>query len=138
MWRRAQTHLLPSCSPTPLASLPSSKRPRRPVPPDETITIWLTGDVVAHLRRIERDVEGTALTGEHLVDTLAAMVDARGVVVVGGQGRTHRHHRGEGTPREIARERDLMQMSDVGAIKETVDAVLDANAGTVAEVQTGT
>ena len=44
---------------------------------------------------------------------------------------------GEGAPRDIALERDLMQMTDVGAIEEAVDAVLEANSDAVAKIRAG-
>ena len=100
------------------------------------VAIWLTGDVVAHLRRIERDVEDTALTGTYLVD-LAEMVDADELSSSAAKDVLIATIDGEGAPREIATERDLMQMSDVGAIEEAVDAVLDANADAVAKIRAG-
>ena len=100
------------------------------------ISIWLTGDVVAQLRRDEAAVADTALTSQHLVD-LADMVDngelsstaAKEVLVAAMDG--------AGDVRTIAQDRDLMQVSDVAAIEDAVDSVLAENQDAVAKIASG-
>jgi aspartyl-tRNA(Asn)/glutamyl-tRNA(Gln) amidotransferase subunit B len=100
------------------------------------ISIWLTGDVVAQLRRDEAAVADTALTSQHLVD-LADMVDngelsstaAKEVLVAAMDG--------AGDIRSIAQDRDLMQVSDVSAIEDAVDSVLAENQDAVAKIASG-
>lgn len=101
-----------------------------------TVGLWITGDVVAHLRRTDQLVDDTALTADHLSD-LASMVEggelsataAKEVLVVamdeGGDIHT------------IAVERDLLQVSDVGAIEEAVDGVLVEHADALEKIAEG-
>ncbi|MEX1091852.1 MAG: Asp-tRNA(Asn)/Glu-tRNA(Gln) amidotransferase GatCAB subunit B, partial [Acidimicrobiia bacterium] len=44
---------------------------------------------------------------------------------------------GEGDPGEVARERDLIQISDAGAIEAVVDAVLADNPDALSSLQAG-
>jgi aspartyl-tRNA(Asn)/glutamyl-tRNA(Gln) amidotransferase subunit B len=44
---------------------------------------------------------------------------------------------GEGGPREVAEQRDLLQVSDVGALEEVVASVLAENPGAVDEFRNG-
>jgi Asp-tRNA(Asn)/Glu-tRNA(Gln) amidotransferase B subunit len=44
---------------------------------------------------------------------------------------------GAGRPRQIAEDRDLMQVSDEGAIAEEVDAVIAANPDAIAKLRDG-
>lgn len=104
--------------------------------PGRTVAIWLTGDVVAHLRRLELEITETALTGQHLAE-LAAMVEAGDLSSSAAKDVLAAAIDGEGTPREIAEARDLMQVSDVDAIEVAVDSVLDANADAVAKIAAG-
>lgn len=101
-----------------------------------TAAIWLTGDVVAHLRRNDREIEDSSLTPTHLAD-LAAMVDrgelsstaAKEVLVAAmDEG---------GDVGAIAQDRDLMQVSDVSAIEGAVDSVLAENPDAVAKIASG-
>jgi aspartyl-tRNA(Asn)/glutamyl-tRNA(Gln) amidotransferase subunit B len=89
----------------------------------KTIANWLTGEVTAFLRRESVGIVDTALTGEHLSE-LAGLY-ASGVlsataakqVLVGVMG-------GEGSPTTVAEARDLIQISDAGALASQVDQVL--------------
>ena len=101
-----------------------------------TVAIWLTGDVVAHLRRMEKHVGDSALTGAHLAE-LAEMVDAGDLSSSAAKDVLIATIDGEGTPRQIAEARDLMQVSDAGEIEVAVDAVLAANQDAVAKIAEG-
>jgi len=90
------------------------------------IGLWLTGEVVAYLRREEREIGETALTAEALVE-LQGMVDdgslsntAAKEVLGGVLG-------GEGGPHEVAAARDLLQITDESVIEAEVNAVIAAN-----------
>jgi len=101
-----------------------------------TAAIWLTGDVVAHLRRNEREIEDTALTPEHLAD-LATMVDDGELSSTAAKEVLIAAMDGGGDVRAIAQDRDLMQMSDVSAIEEAVDSVLAENPEAVGKIASG-
>ncbi len=87
---------------------------------------WLTGEVVAYLRRNETDLAASSLTAEHLAElgdlvaggklSSTAAKDVLGSVLAG-----------EGAPGQVAEARDLIQISDEGALEAEVDAVLAAN-----------
>ncbi len=87
---------------------------------------WLTGEVIAWLRRSDVDPRQISLDGASLAE-LIGMVDD-GVIsssaakeVLGGLLAN------EGSPREVAERRDLLQMTDTAALETVVDEVLAAN-----------
>ncbi len=89
----------------------------------KTAANWLTGEVAAFLRRESVGISGTPLTGEHLGD-LAELyaggelsATAAKQVLVGVLA-------GEGSPAEVAAARDLIQISDAGALATQIDQVL--------------
>jgi len=101
-----------------------------------SVGIWLTGEVVAYSRRNEVQVSETPLTAAHLVE-LTAMVDdgmlsssaAKDVLVAVLDG--------EGTPGEIAETKDLIQVSDTGAIEEAIESVVSENMDAVEKIRSG-
>lgn len=101
-----------------------------------TVGIWLTGEVVAYLRRNEMEVAETSLTAEHLVE-LGRMVDGGDLSSSAAKEVLLAVLVGEGTPAEIADARDLLQVSDTGAIEEAVDAVLAENTDAVDKIKSG-
>jgi aspartyl-tRNA(Asn)/glutamyl-tRNA(Gln) amidotransferase subunit B len=104
--------------------------------PGRSVGIWLTGEVVAYSRRNEIQIAETPLSAEHIV-ALIAMVDdgklsssaAKEVLVAVLDG--------EGEPAGIAEAKDLLQVSDTGAIEAAVDQVLSENADAVEKIQAG-
>ncbi len=101
-----------------------------------SVGIWLTGEVVAYTRRNDVAVGDTPLTAEHLIE-LTGMVDeaklsssAAKEVLIGVLD-------GEGSPGDIAESRDLLQVSDAGAIEDAVDQVLSENSDAVEKIRSG-
>ena len=97
---------------------------------------WLTGEVVAYLRREDLSIEEIPLQADHLrelsemttrgdVSATAAKEVLAGVMV------------GEGSPSQVAEAHDLIQVTDVGALDLEVDAVLAANADALEKVRQG-
>ncbi len=88
-----------------------------------TVANWATGEVTAFLRRESVDLTDTSLTGEHLfeLERLYAAGElsstAAKQVLVGVLA-------GEGRPAEVARDRDLIQVSDTVALEGEIDRVL--------------
>ncbi len=104
--------------------------------PARTVAIWLTGDVVAYLRRQDVTLADTSLTPRYVAE-LARMVDrgdlsssAAKEVLVGVL-------EGEGSPSEIADARDLIQVSDTAAIEAAVDVVLGDNVDALNKIRSG-
>jgi aspartyl-tRNA(Asn)/glutamyl-tRNA(Gln) amidotransferase subunit B len=97
---------------------------------------WLTGDVVAYLRRSEQELADTALQADHLVE-LGAMVAAGTLSATAAKEVLGYVLAGEGTPQQVAASRDLTQISDQAAIGAEVDAVLAANPDVLARLQEG-
>ena len=87
----------------------------------------LTGEVVAYLRRHDVEVNGTALSGGHLVE-LDAMVGGGDLSATAAKDVLTGVLAGEGSPREVATARDLLQVSDVGFIDDAIDAVVGEHA----------
>jgi aspartyl-tRNA(Asn)/glutamyl-tRNA(Gln) amidotransferase subunit B len=100
------------------------------------VGIWLTGEVIAYLRRNEIALEATGLNAEHLA-SLATMVDSGELSSSAAKEVLIAVLDGEGSPGEIAEARDLLQVSDTGAIEEAVDAVLADNTDAVEKIRGG-
>jgi aspartyl-tRNA(Asn)/glutamyl-tRNA(Gln) amidotransferase subunit B len=84
---------------------------------------WLTGEVVAHLRRTGTDPADAPLTGVALAE-LTAMVDGGDLSATAAKDVLAGVLDGEGSPRQVAEARDLLQVSDEGALAEMVRRVL--------------
>jgi aspartyl-tRNA(Asn)/glutamyl-tRNA(Gln) amidotransferase subunit B len=90
------------------------------------VGLWLTGEVVAYLRRGDREIRDTALEADHLVE-LQTMVDAGTLSATAAKEVLVAVLDGEGSPEDVAAAHDLVQISDEGAIETEVDAVIAAN-----------
>lgn len=97
---------------------------------------WLTGEVTAYLRREDRSIEETGLTGSHLRE-LVVMVDEGAVSATAAKEVLGAVLDGEGSPQEIAAARDLIQISDTAALDAEVDAVLAANPDAHEKIRSG-
>ncbi len=97
---------------------------------------WVTGEITAALRRGEQSVSDTpldgpgvaelvALVGEGVVSASAAKDVLAGVLA------------GEGGPRAVAEARDLIQISDFGALEAAVDEIIAANPDEFARLRAG-
>ena len=98
---------------------------------------WTTGEVVAALRRSgDVPVSDTALTARHLADLLemtggdSLSSSAAREVLTGVMA-------GEGSPREVAEARDLLQISDAGLLEEAVEQAAAEHAEEWARLQAG-
>lgn len=97
---------------------------------------WLTGEVTAWLRRTETEASDLPLGGADLAELVGIVAD--GVVsasaakdVLDGM------LSGEGGARQVAEYRDLIQISDTGALEAAVDEVLAANPDAIETYQGG-
>jgi aspartyl-tRNA(Asn)/glutamyl-tRNA(Gln) amidotransferase subunit B len=97
---------------------------------------WLTGEVVAVLRREERSLDDTPLTADHL-EELAAMVSAGDLSATAAKEVLGGVLRGEGTPRRVAEAKDLLQISDTDVIGAAVDEVLTEHAEALERMRGG-
>ncbi len=100
------------------------------------VGIWLTGEVIAYLRRNETELAQTGLTADHLA-ALAGMVDGGDLSSSAAKEVLVAVLDGEGAPAEIADARDLRQVSDAGAIEAAVDAVLTEHADAADKIRSG-
>jgi len=97
---------------------------------------WLVGEVTAHLRRWGVDASDTPLTGAHLAELHGLVAGGRlsataAKEVLGGV------LEGEGSPEEVAVQRDLVQISDEGMLLAAVDEVLVAHPAEVERLRAG-
>ena len=99
-------------------------------------SIWITGEVVAYTRRNELGVGDTALEPGHLAE-LWDMVESGDLSATAAKDVLVSVLDGEGTPRRVAEARDLLQITDDGAIEAVVDAVIAANADAFASLRSG-
>ena len=97
---------------------------------------WLTGEVVAYLRRNEVDLADTSLDPSHLRD-LAAMVAEAKLSSTAAKDVLGFVLAGEGSPSEVAATRDLIQISDEGALEDEVDNILAANPDVLERLRSG-
>ncbi|MGQ0848418.1 MAG: Asp-tRNA(Asn)/Glu-tRNA(Gln) amidotransferase subunit GatB [Actinomycetota bacterium] len=97
---------------------------------------WITGEVIAAVRRAGQSLDDTPLTGAGLADLLSMVGDgllsssAAKDVLTGVI-------RGEGSPREVAANRDLLQVSDRSVIEAAVTQVLASQPEAIARYRAG-
>ena len=101
-----------------------------------TVGNWLSGDVVAYLRKNETTLAASHLSGDHLRE-LAAMVADGALSSTAAKDVLGRVLAGEGSPAAVAAAHDLTQISDTGALEAEVDAILGANPEVLARLQEG-
>ena len=101
-----------------------------------TIGIWLTGEVVAYLRRHETTIDATGLGVSDLVE-LAAMTSENSLSATAAKEVLGGVLAGEGNPKAVAAARDLLLISDAGEIESAVDAVLGQNEDAVEKIRSG-
>jgi aspartyl-tRNA(Asn)/glutamyl-tRNA(Gln) amidotransferase subunit B len=101
-----------------------------------TVGNWLSGDVVAYLRRNETSLADTHLRPDHLYE-LATMVGEGALSSTAAKDVLARVLAGEGSPAAVAEQYDLLQISDAGALEAEVDAVLAGNPDVVAKLRAG-
>jgi aspartyl-tRNA(Asn)/glutamyl-tRNA(Gln) amidotransferase subunit B len=104
--------------------------------PSKAAANWLTGEVVAWLRRAGAGAEEADLDGQGLAE-LIQMVDEGAVSSSAAKEVLDGVLSGEGPPRQVAQQRDLFQVSDAGALEAAVAEVLAANPGAVEEFRSG-
>ena len=85
---------------------------------------WITGEVVAWMRR--EDVETLDVDAAEIA-VMIAMIDANELSTSAAKEVLGGILQGEGGARRVAESRDLLQMTDAGAIESAVDAVLAEN-----------
>ena len=95
---------------------------------------WITGEVVAWMRR--EDVDEIAVEASAIADMIG-MIDANELSTSAAKEVLDGILRGEGGARHVAESRDLLQMTDAGAIESAVDAVLADNADAVERYRNG-
>jgi aspartyl-tRNA(Asn)/glutamyl-tRNA(Gln) amidotransferase subunit B len=101
-----------------------------------TVSIWLTGEVTAYLRREEIEIGDTPLTGAALAE-LSGLVDAGEVSSSAAKPVLEGVLAGEGSPKEVAVARDLVQMKDTEALGAIVDSVLADHPDEAARLRDG-
>jgi aspartyl-tRNA(Asn)/glutamyl-tRNA(Gln) amidotransferase subunit B len=97
---------------------------------------WVTGEITAWQRREDAESDEVPLTGPQLAG-LISLIDDGKVSTSAAKDVLSGVLAGEGEPLEVARERDLIQISDSGAIEVAVDAVLADNPDALASLRAG-
>ena len=98
---------------------------------------WVTGEVVAILRRSGKDSpQGSPLTGADLAELLS-MVKQSALSASAARDVLAGVMSGEGSPGQVAAARDLLQISDTGVLESALAAVIDANPAEFARLQNG-
>ena len=97
---------------------------------------WLTGEIIAWLRRTDTDLSEVPLTGTQLAE-LVSIVDDGTVSSSAAKEVLEGVLDGEGDPRAVAETRDLVQISDTSALEAAVDEALAANPDAVDNFQAG-
>jgi aspartyl-tRNA(Asn)/glutamyl-tRNA(Gln) amidotransferase subunit B len=101
-----------------------------------TVANWLTGEVVAYLRREDIALTATALDAGHLAE-LSAMVADSAISATAAKDVLDGVMSGEGSPSQVAEARDLLQISDQGVIEEAVAAVMAEHDDAVDKIRGG-
>ena len=97
---------------------------------------WLTGEVVAYLRRNEVELMDTSLAPEHLRE-LADMVGESQLSSTAAKDVLGYVLAGEGSPADVAAAHDLTQISDEGALEAEIDRVLAASPDVLERLRAG-
>jgi aspartyl-tRNA(Asn)/glutamyl-tRNA(Gln) amidotransferase subunit B len=101
-----------------------------------TVANWLTGDVVAYLRRHGKELDETHLTGADLSE-LSDLVSAGKLSSTAAKEVLGYVLDGEGRPGDVAAGHDLTQISDEGALEAEVAKVLAGNAEVLERLRQG-
>jgi aspartyl-tRNA(Asn)/glutamyl-tRNA(Gln) amidotransferase subunit B len=99
-----------------------------------SVANWITGEFVAWMRREE--VESVELAPAHLAEMIG-MIDGNELSASAAKDVLDGVLRGEGSARDVAEARDLLQMTDAGAIETAVDSVLAANPDAIERFRSG-
>ena len=97
---------------------------------------WLTGEVTGWLRRTSTDSSEISLTGGQL-NELLGMIEEGTLSSSAAKDVLDGVLAGEGSPREVAAGRDLVQISDISALETAVEEALTANPDAVASFRSG-
>ncbi len=97
---------------------------------------WLTGEVTAWIRKTETDPEDLKLTGDLLTE-LIALVESDTVSASAAKEVLDGVLLGEGNPAEVAKARDLLQITDTGEIESVVDQILAENPDALESLRSG-
>lgn len=98
--------------------------------------LWLTGEVTAWLRRTDTDADALALSGNSLAE-LVTIVSEGVVSSSAAKEVLEGVLEGEGSPREVAEARDLVQISDTSTLESAVSHVLQDNPDAVDSYRAG-
>ena len=97
---------------------------------------WLTGEVTAWVRRSEVDHADIPLDGTQLAE-LVAIVDDGVVSASAAKEVLEGVLGGEGSPREVAEQRDLIQISDTSVLSRAIDEILESNPEAIVTYKNG-
>jgi aspartyl-tRNA(Asn)/glutamyl-tRNA(Gln) amidotransferase subunit B len=87
---------------------------------------WVTGEITAALRRSGSTLDDVPLEGQAVAD-LVKMIEVGEISSSAAKDVLAGVMAGEGSPREVAEDRDLLQISDTGAVEAIIDQVLAEN-----------
>lgn len=97
---------------------------------------WITGEVVAALRKAARPIEQTSLSGAHIAE-LIDMIEDDQLSSSAAKEVLARVLEGEGSPSEVATRQDLLQIGDESMIVGAVDEVLASNPDAIERFRNG-
>jgi aspartyl-tRNA(Asn)/glutamyl-tRNA(Gln) amidotransferase subunit B len=97
---------------------------------------WVTGEVIAWMRRTESSPEAVPLAGSQLAE-LVTMLEDGTVSSSAAKEVLEGVLAGEGDPGEVAAARDLLQISDDSALEAAVAEVLEQNPDAVSNYRSG-
>ena len=98
--------------------------------------IWVTGDLNAWLKRSESEEDTVPLAGTDLASILE-LVDEGTVSTSAAKDVLEGVLAGEGSPRQVAEARDLIQITDTSELESAVDEVLGQNPKAVSDYRSG-
>ncbi len=102
--------------------------------PAPLVSNWVTGEIAAYLRRT--GVEIPAISGVELAELVEIVRDGT-VSATAAKEVLEGVLAGEGTPRQVAGARDLIQVSDRSMLVDAVEAVVAANPDAVSRYRDG-
>ena len=97
---------------------------------------WITGEITGHVNREGLEAAQLQIDGPAVAE-LVAMVEQGDLSSTAAKKVLEGVLGGEGTPRQVAEERDLIQIRDEGALSAAVDAVVAAHPDEMGRIAEG-
>lgn len=103
----------------------------------KALTNWLMGDITGYLNNTKMPLFETRLSPEHLAEMVKMLEETKEISSAIAKKILPDMLEKGGSPAAIVKEKGLTQISDEGALRATIQKILDANPGQLADYRSG-